>query len=188
MEEKGKGVKRGYGDSTETAEFVILNEPGLVAAVGGIPEHLKIEGAMMLRIPFPISKYRRYLAEDPTERRRVLFEDVKDALEQPPFKKRRRACAICKRPEGVEEDFIIEMNMTPPFPFVIINRPGFVAAVGGIPHELKINDGISFSIPCPVLKYPKVMPEDPTECQNIMYDSYKKAMESDDFIKGEIFM
>ncbi|XP_057776768.1 uncharacterized protein LOC130995478 isoform X2 [Salvia miltiorrhiza] len=223
MEERGKGVKRGYCDSTETVQPVVIvnelqpvlivNEPGYVAAVGGIPDHLKIKGGLSYGIRFPISKYPKNLPEDPIERRRAFFKDFEDIHTQ---KKPRRACSLCKQLLP-EEYFIVHINSSGNHPAdfydsrapesipsqsmeereedgcsyhtiengaVVINEPGFVAVVGGIPQDLKINDGISFSTPCPVLKYPKVMPEDPTERQNVIYECYKKGMESDAFINA----
>ncbi|XP_057780354.1 uncharacterized protein LOC130998926 [Salvia miltiorrhiza] len=224
MEEMGTGVKSSYIDSTETVQPVVLvNEPGYVAAVGGIPNHLKIEGGMSYGIRFPISMYPKNLPEDPTERRRVFFEifEKRHAQKMP-----QRACLLCEQLLP-EEYFIVRINSSGPHPsefydsrapksipsqsmeekgkgvkqsipsqsmeekgkgvkrsyidstetvqpVVLVNEPGYVAAVGGIPDHLKIEGGMSYGIRFPISMYPKNLPEDPTERRRVFFETFEK--------------
>ncbi|XP_057776811.1 uncharacterized protein LOC130995511 isoform X2 [Salvia miltiorrhiza] len=66
---------------------------------------------------------------------------------------------------------------------VIINKPGLVAAVGGIPNELKIEGAVTFWFPSPVSIYSKIkLSQNSSECQQFKLEHYESA-EYSEYIK-----
>ncbi|KAL6539618.1 hypothetical protein OROHE_011389 [Orobanche hederae] len=180
-EEKGEDLNHCCRDSTETVhsnKVVVLNNPGRGGERG-------ISTETILKYPNNLDECQSSTCKLKLEDEDGDFKPLEINMTPPPSQAKKDGWTLERSNNGHTK----WIRYVPGFVEVTyykgevaIKGPGIVAAVGGIPDELKINDGISFSIPSPIFKFPTVMPSNSITPHDLRIRACRDTFESDAYV------